>query len=117
MRGGFRSGAQQQKEHRDHFVGADAPTFHLNAHEIGYQPLSSMLAREPKSLLEVAFYPPKAAYHAQDAGRAGEPRHRVGPGDEFRPVGRRQAEQLADDRERQDSGIALDEIGRTPIGE
>src|SRR5262249_55196218 len=37
MGGGLRSRAQQQKDHRDYFVGADAPAFHFNAHELGYQ--------------------------------------------------------------------------------
>src|SRR5262249_1731246 len=32
MGGGLRSRAQQQKDHRDYFVGADAPAFHFNAH-------------------------------------------------------------------------------------
>ena len=42
---------------------------------------------------------------------------RVRPGDEFRPVGRRQAQQLADDRERQRSRVALDDVGRAAVRE
>src|SRR6185503_1273076 len=71
MGGGFRPGAQQQKDHRYHFVGADVPAFHFNAHKLGYQALSSMLAGEPQLLLEVAFHLPKAPDHAQDADSAG----------------------------------------------
>jgi hypothetical protein len=47
----------------------------------------------------------------------GEMRHRICPGDEFRPVLGRQAEQLADDREWQHARIAFDQIGRAAVRE
>jgi hypothetical protein len=113
----FRPGAQQQKDHRHHFVGADASAFHFNAHELGYQTVPSVLAGEPQTLLQIAFHLRKAPHHAQEADDAGDPRDPVRPSDEFRSVGRRQAEQLADDRQRQHSRISLDQVGRTFIRE
>jgi hypothetical protein len=76
-----------------------------------------MLAGEPQALLQVVFHLRKSPDHAQEADDAGEPRDRVRPSDEFRPVGRRQAKQLADDRQRQHSRISLDEVGRASIRE
>src|SRR2546425_10178238 len=113
----FRPGPKQKKDHCPHFVGVDAPAFFFDTHELGYQTLPAMLAGEPQALLQVAFHLRKAPDHAQEADDAGEPRDRVRPSDEFRPVGRRQAKQLTDDRQRQYSRISLDEVGRTSIRE
>ena len=53
----------------------------------------------------------------EEADGAGEAREAARPGRELRPVGKRQAEKLADHRKRQLSRIAVDEVGRTSLRE
>ncbi len=112
VRGGLGAGAQQQEDHRHHLAGADAPALLLDPHQLGDQSLAAVQAREPQALLEIAAHPHQSADHAQEAERVGEMSRRVRPGDELRPVLGRQAEQLADHRERQHARIAFDQIGR-----
>ena len=95
---------------------ADPAAFLLDPDKLGDQPLAAMCARGLQARFQIALHRQDRRNQAEEAERAGEAGEAARPGDEFRPVGRRQAEQLADDRERQLSCIALDEIGRASLG-
>src|SRR5262249_25159373 len=115
MRGGFVPREQQQEDHRHHLVAADLTAVLLDAHQLGNQPLAATFARDLQLLLQVAPHRVKThdnlRNHADEPDGAGEAREATGPGRELGPVGKRQAEQLADHRERQLARVALDEVG------
>jgi hypothetical protein len=117
MGGGFRAGAQQQKNHCHHLVGADPFAFDFDPHQLRDQAFAALLPRDPQAPFQIAPHLVEAAEQAQEADDAGDARDSVGPGDESRPVGGRQTEQFADDRERQHPRIADDQIGRAALRE
>ena len=116
MRGGLRSRTEQQEDHRHHLLAADASAFLLDADQLRDQAFAAGLARSLQAPLQVALHRPDAGDHAQEADHAGEAGQAVRPGDEAGPVGAWQAEQLADDRQRQFARIALDQVGRAAVG-
>jgi hypothetical protein len=66
--------------------------------------------------LQIALDRCYAAKHPpHETNRGAHAGHVCGPGGEFRPVVRRQAKQLANYRERQDSRIARNEISRAAL--
>ena len=116
MRRGVGARRQQQKQHRHHFVAADAPAFHFDPHQLGYQSLAAFLAGRLQALGHVAPHLPDGSDHAQEADDARELCPSLGPGDELRPVGPRQAQQLANHRQWQRLRIARNKVGRTSFG-
>ena len=88
MCGGFRSCAEQQKDHRHHLVAADTAAFFLNADKLGDQAFATVLARGLQALFQVGSHRGKASHHAPETDeRASDARDGAGPGQEFRPVG------------------------------
>ena len=104
-------GAKQQKHHRDHLVRRDAPALLLDAHQFGDQSFAALLPGDLQTTVQIAAHLDEAADQPQKAECIGEMRHRIGPGDEFRPVRRRQAQQFADHRKRQRPRITLHQVG------
>jgi hypothetical protein len=67
--------------------GADAPTFLLNADQLGDQSFATRLTRGLQLALQVAFHGSYAGEHTQKAERTGEAGEAVCPGDKAGPVG------------------------------
>jgi hypothetical protein len=114
MRRGLGTGVEQQKHHRDHLVRRDAAAFLLDPHQFGDQPFAALFAGNLQTPLQIAAHLEEPADQPKKAECIGEMSERIGPCDEFRPVGRRQAEQLANHRKRQHPRITLHQIGRAP---
>jgi len=117
MRGGLRAGRKQQEHHRDHFVRRDLAALAFDLDELGNQAFAAVLARDLQLLFEIDAHLAEREQQAKEADHARQRRHRIGPGDEARAIGLRQAEQLGDHRERQDARVALDQIGRAALRE
>src|SRR5215475_4147216 len=113
----FGSGAEQQKHHRHHLLLADTSAFLLDADKFCDQAFAASVACSLQAPLQVAFHRPNTCDQAEEANHAGEPSDAVHPGDETRPVGAWQTEQLADDRERQLPRIAFNQVGWVPVSE
>jgi hypothetical protein len=108
--------SKQQKDHRHHLARTDAATIPLDAHKFCDQPLATFEARRIKAGFQIALHRHHGGDEAEEPDGAGQAREAVGPGDEFRPVCGWQAQQLADDRQRDSARISLDEIGRATFG-
>jgi hypothetical protein len=117
MRGRLVPREQKQENHRHHLVAADLPAFLLHPHQLGDETLATMLAYGFKMVLQVAPHRQHIGDHAQETDDPGEARCAACPGGEFRPVGKRETEQLADHRQRQRARIAIDKVGRTALRE
>ena len=67
-------------------------------------------------LFQVAPHRQNIGDQTQEADGAGNACESACPGGEFRPIRQRQAEKLANDRQRQRPRIAIDDIGRASFG-
>ncbi len=110
-------GEQQQKHHGHYFIAADLSAVLFEANDLGDQPLPATPANGLDVFFEIAPHRKEIGDREQESDRPGKPREGAGPGDEFRPIGRRQPEKLRDHRQRQLARIARDEVGRIALGE
>jgi hypothetical protein len=105
------AGHQKQKQHRHQFVMADASALFFDLHELRDQPFAALLARNLQARLHIAAHLFHGSKQVKESKRAGKLRRHIGPTDERRPVGERQAEKLANHRQRQDARVSRNEIG------
>jgi hypothetical protein len=112
MRGGLVPREQQQEHHRHHLAAADLSAFLFNAHKLRDKPFAAILAHSIQVALQIALHGEHVRNEAQEADSACQAREAAGPGRKLRPVGKRQAEELANHRKRQLPRVAVDEVGR-----
>ena len=114
MRGGLRARTEKQKHHRYHLLALMRPPSFSTRTSSAIRP-SPPCRAQPQALLQIAPHRPDAREQTHEAKHAVQAGKTVRPGDEPRPVGGRQAEQLANDGQWQLPRIALDHIGGTSI--
>src|SRR3984893_12690428 len=115
--GGLVPREQQQEQHRHHFVTADVSAFLFKADKLGDQTLAAFLAYGFPLPFHVALNREDIRDHAQEADGAREAREAACPGGKLWPVGKGQAEKLANHRKREPARITVDEVGWTALFE
>src|SRR5262245_291144 len=90
---------KKQEDHRHHLIATDLSALFLHAHELGDETLTTMPAHGFEIILQIAPHREHIGDHGEETHWSRDARDVACPGGEFRPIGKRETEEVADHRQ------------------